>query len=84
MSNLEKLIAKGAYSAAGDIIFKNKVLGQMRNGEFAINEAGLAELEIEDAEVKEVKPRAKRTKADAELAGAVRLAVVEVEHIQAE
>lgn len=64
MSNLEKLIAKGAYSAAGDIIFKNKVLGQMRNGAFVINDAGLAELEIEDVEVKEVKPRAKRIKAD--------------------
>lgn len=66
MSNLEKLIAKGAYSAAGDIIFKNKVLGQMRNGAFVINDAGLAELEIEDADVKEVKPRAKRIKAETE------------------
>lgn len=64
MSNLEKLLAKGAYSAAGDIIFKNKSLGQMRNGTFVINDAGLAELEIEDVEVKEVKPRAKRLKAD--------------------
>lgn len=64
MSNLEKLVAKGAYSAAGDIIFKNKVLGQMRNGAFVINDAGLAELEIEDADVKEVKPRAKRIKVD--------------------
>ena len=66
MSNLEKLIAKGAYSAAGDLVFKNKVLGQMRNGTFVINDAGLAELEIEDVEVKEVKPRAKRIKAETE------------------
>ncbi len=70
MSNLEKLLAKGAYSAAGDIIFKNKSLGQMRNGVFAINEAGLAELEIEDVEVKEVKPRAKRLKTEADTAEA--------------
>lgn len=70
MSNLEKLLAKGAYSAAGDIIFKNKSLGQMRNGVFAINEAGLAELEIEDVEVKEVKPRAKRLKNEADTAEA--------------
>ena len=70
MSNLEKLLAKGAYSAAGDIIFKNKSLGQMRNGVFAINDAGLAELEIEDVEVKEVKPRAKRLKNEADTAEA--------------
>lgn len=65
MSNLEKLIAKGAYSCAGELLFKNKVMGKLRDGEFYISEDGMAELEIEDVEVKEVKPKAKKAKLEA-------------------
>lgn len=57
MSNLDKLVAKGAYSCGGELLFKNKVMGQLRNGEFFISDAGKAELEISDVEIKEVKPR---------------------------
>lgn len=64
MSNLEKLIAKGAYSCAGELLFKNKVMGKLRDGEFYISEDGMAELEIEDVEVKEVKPKVKKVKLD--------------------
>ena len=65
MSNLDKLVAKGAYSCGGELLFKNKVMGQLRNGEFFISDEGKAELEISDVEVKEVKPRSPR-KAKAE------------------
>lgn len=64
MSNLDKLIAKGAYSCAGELLFKNKVMGKLRDGEFYITEEGQAELEIDDVEVKEVKPRAKKAKVE--------------------
>lgn len=65
MSNLDKLVAKGAYSCGGELLFKNKVMGQLRNGEFFISDAGKAELEISDVEVKEVKPRnPKKVKAE--------------------
>lgn len=65
MSNLDKLVAKGAYSCGGELLFKNKVMGALRHGEFFISEDGLAELEVDDVEVKEVKPRAKKAKAEA-------------------
>ena len=64
MSDLEKLIAKGAYSVAGELVFKNKVMGKLRDGEFFVSDDGMAELQIEDVEPKEVKPRAKKAKAD--------------------
>lgn len=65
MSNLDKLVAKGAYSCGGELLFKNKVMGQLRNGEFFISDAGKAELEISDVEIKEVKPRSpKKAKAE--------------------
>lgn len=62
MSNLDKLVAKGAYSCGGELLFKNKVMGSLRNGEFHISEAGLAELQVDDVEVKEVKPRGRKAK----------------------
>ena len=65
MSNLDKLVAKGAYSCGGELLLKNKVMGQLRYGEFFISAAGKAELEISDVEVKEVKPRSpKKAKAE--------------------
>ena len=79
MSNLDKLVAKGAYSCGGELLFKNKVMGQLRYGEFFISVAGKAELEISDVEAKEVKPRAKKVKTEAtvEAAGAVEITSVE-------
>lgn len=65
MSNLDKLVAKGAYSCGGELLFKNKVMGRLRDGEFYISPEGLAELEVSDVEVKEVKPRSpKKPKAE--------------------
>lgn len=65
MSNLDKLVAKGAYSCGGVLLFKNKIMGRLRSGEFFISEEGLAELEVSDVEVREVKPRTKKVKAEA-------------------
>lgn len=66
MSNLDKLLAKGAEVCAGSVILRHKELGTVRNGEFYINADGLAELAIEDVvEVKEIKKPAKaKAKAD--------------------
>ena len=79
MSNLDKLVAKGAYSCGGELLFKNKVMGRLRNGEFFVTEEGLAELEVSDVEVREVKPRSpkKVKEAAAEAAGAVEITSVE-------
>jgi hypothetical protein len=75
MSAVDKLLALGAQSVAGDLIWKGKVLGQSRNGIFSITPDGEAALEIEDAVVIErpaapdtepqpvAKPAAKRTPA---------------------
>lgn len=79
MSNLDKLVAKGAYSCGGELLFKNKVMGRLRNGEFFVTEEGLAELEVSDVEVREVKPRSpkKVKEAAVEAAGAVEITSVE-------
>lgn len=63
MSNLNKLVELGAYSCGGDLIWKGKVLGRFRNGEFIPTEEGLKALGIDDAV--EVKPKPKRAKAEA-------------------
>ena len=63
MSNVDKLLALGAEVVAGDVLWKHKVLGRFRNGEFIPTEEGLKALEIEDAV--EVKPKPKRAKAEA-------------------
>ena len=63
MSNVDKLLALGAEIVAGDVLWKHKVLGRFRNGEFIPTEEGLKALEIEDAV--EVKPKPKRAKAEA-------------------
>ena len=67
MSNADKLIALGAHSVAGDLIWKNKVLGSMRNGDFIPTEDGLALLEqdIEDAVIKTETKRTRKPKVDA-------------------
>lgn len=61
MSNVEKLLAKGAQIVGGDLILRHQVMGMFRYGDFILTPEGEAELEITDVEVKEVKkPRAKR------------------------
>lgn len=64
MSTLDRLIAKGAYSCAGDLVLRNVVMGHLRNGDFTPTEAGLREAEIEDVEVREVKPRGRKLRAE--------------------
>lgn len=56
MSNLDKLLAKGAQVVGGDLILRHKVMGQFRHGDFFVTPEGMEELEILDVEVKETKP----------------------------
>lgn len=68
MSNLERLLERGAQCVGGDLVLRHKTVGRFRNGDFFVTEDGMAELdvlEVAAVEVKEPKkPRAK--KADAE------------------
>lgn len=68
MSNVDKLLALGAYSCGGDLIWKNKTLGYLRNGELVLTDEGNAVLamDIEDAEVKQDKPKRTRKAAAVE------------------
>jgi hypothetical protein len=63
MSNVDKLLALGAEIVAGDVLWKHKVLGRFRNGEFIPTEEGLKALDIDDAV--EVKPKSRRAKVEA-------------------
>lgn len=54
MTNLEKLLALGAEIVTGDLIWKHKHLGYLRNGELFLTEEGTKALDIVDVEVKEV------------------------------
>ena len=54
MNNLEKLLALGAEVVAGDLIWKHKHLGSLRNGDLTLTEEGVKALDIVDVEVKEV------------------------------
>ena len=65
MSNVDKLIALGAQAVGGDLVWKGQLLGQFRNGEFIITPEGEDALNIEDVEVREVKPRRKKEDAPA-------------------
>lgn len=60
MSNLDTLLAKGAQIVGGDLIFKHKVVGQFRFGDFLLTPDGQAELEVVDVEFKEVKKTRKK------------------------
>lgn len=64
MSNADKLIAVGAQVVGGDLIWKHKVLGHFRDGDFTLTEDGKKVLaqDIEDVEVKETKPKSKKAK----------------------
>jgi hypothetical protein len=52
MSNLEKLIAKGAQVVGGDLLLRHKTVGRFRNNDFLVTEDGLAELQVIDVVVK--------------------------------
>lgn len=70
MSNVDKLLAKGAQIVGGDLILRHQVVGMFRYDDFILTPEGQAELEITDVEAKEVKkPRAKRV--DAQITDAV-------------
>lgn len=63
MSNLDKLLERGAQACGGDLILRHKVVGQFRNGEFYVTEDGLLELDTVEVVAKEVKaPKAKKAK----------------------
>jgi hypothetical protein len=53
MSNLDKLVELGAYSCAGDLIFNNKLVGTLRNGDLHLTDEGrkLLDMDISDAVV---------------------------------
>ena len=59
------LWARGADSVGGELMLRNKVMATYRNGVFALTDAGVAELEVEEVEAVEVKakPAAKSPKA---------------------
>lgn len=68
MPNVDKLLALGAEVVAGDVLWKHKVLGRFRNGEFIPTEEGLKALDIDDAV--EVKPKSRRkSKAESSVDG---------------
>lgn len=54
MTNLEKLLALGAEIVTGDLIWKHKHLGYLRNGDLTLTEEGVKALDIVDVEVNEV------------------------------
>lgn len=54
MSLLQTLLDRGAEAVGGDLIFRGKSMGKFRNGEFVPSEDGLAEGEIDEAQVKVV------------------------------
>lgn len=65
MSNLDKLLERGAQVVGGDLILRHKVVGNFRNGDFYATEEGLLELETVEVVVKEVKPKGKKAAAEA-------------------
>jgi hypothetical protein len=63
MSNLERLLAKGAQIVGGDVILRHKTMGRFRNGDFLITPEGVDELRVIDVVVEEeVKPKAQARK----------------------
>lgn len=56
MTNLEKLMSRGADCVAGSIILRGKTMGDMRNGDLVLTMDGFAELEVDEVVVKENKP----------------------------
>lgn len=64
MSNVDKLVSLGAECVGGDLIYKHKVMGSFRNGDFTLSADGkaLLDMDITDVEVKEVKPKKAKAK----------------------
>lgn len=64
MTNEQTLIDRGAMSVAGHLILRNQSMGIFLNGGFVISAEGLAELEVEEVQAREVKTpaRPKKTK----------------------
>lgn len=62
MSNIDKLLALGAESCGGDLIWKHKLLGRLRNGVLDLTEEGEKALamDVTDVEPKEDKPKKPR------------------------
>lgn len=54
MSNVDKLLEKGAQIVGGDLILRHQVVGKFRHGDFILTPEGEAELEITDVIVREV------------------------------
>lgn len=63
MSDLQKLLDLGADVVAGDVIWKQKSLGRIRDGAFYPNENGLEALQIDDVPVRMVTETAAPTPA---------------------
>ena len=67
MSNLDRLLAEGAYTCAGSVIRNNVDFGSLSNGELVLTPAGKAFLDkiegVTDVAVKA--PRASKKKAEA-------------------
>ena len=67
MTNSEKLMDMGAQCVAGDLIYKNKVLGSVRNGDLQLTQEGKDFLarDISDAVIKSETPKkAKKAKVE--------------------
>lgn len=63
-TKLEQLLAKGGQVVGGDLILRHQVMGNFRNGDFFVTEAGLLELDVVDViEVKATKPTKKKAEA---------------------
>ena len=69
MSNIDRLIAEGAYSCAGSLILKNRELGVLRDGDLVLNDEGRALLakldDVTDVAVKAPKAKAKKVEVEA-------------------
>ena len=61
MSNVDKLAALGAYSCGGELLWKHRVMGYLRNGDLVLTEDGKQALamDVTDVEVKEDRPKRK-------------------------
>jgi len=60
---LDTLIERGASCVGGDIIFRGKSMGTLKNEVFAISSEGEAELAIDEAPIKSETPKPRATKA---------------------
>lgn len=66
MSNADKLIEMGASSVGGSLIYKNKLMGNVVNGDLQLTDEGKAMLaaDISDAVIKSETKKAKKAKVE--------------------